>query len=49
MVVPSSIVTDLASSTSLVLTGSKSIIIVLFAIGITFYIAKSVIEFFPKI
>jgi len=48
MVVPTSIVTDIASSTASVLSGSLPLIIILFGVGITFFVVKSLIVLLPK-
>jgi len=48
MTIPTSVVTDIASSTAALANGSTSLIIMLFGIGVAFYVGRNVREFFPK-
>lgn len=48
MTIPTSIVEDLSSSTASVLDGSIPLILILFGIGIAFFIVKGLIGFLPK-
>jgi hypothetical protein len=48
MIIPSNIVVDISSTTSSVISGSLPLIIILFGIGIAFYIARSLITLLPK-
>jgi len=48
MVIPSTIVNDIASSTASIFAGSSPLIIILFGIGIAFYIIRNIIAIIPK-
>lgn len=48
MQIPTTIVTDIASSTATIFRGSLPLIIVLFGIGITFYIIRNLVSMIPK-
>jgi len=48
MIVPSTIVTDLSSSTVSVFAGSLPLIIILFGIGISFFVIRNLISIIPK-
>lgn len=48
MTIPTTIVTDIASSTSSVLAGSIPLVLLLFGIGIAFFMAKMLIHLLPK-
>jgi hypothetical protein len=48
MQVPTTIVTDIASSTASVFAGSLPLIIILFGVGITFYIIRNIVSLLPK-
>lgn len=48
MIVPAQIVSDIASSTSAVFSGSLPLITILFGLGISFYIVRSLVGLIPK-
>jgi len=48
MTIPATIVQDLSSTTASVINGSIPIIIILFGIGIAFYIVRNLASFLPK-
>lgn len=48
MNIPTSIVNDLASSTGAVLNGSIPLILILFGIGIAFFVVKNIVALLPK-
>lgn len=48
MTIPTSTVTDLITSTGGVLAGLLPLIIIIFGIGIAFYIIKNIISMLPK-
>lgn len=48
MIVPTTIVSDIASSTAVIFSGSLPLIIILFGVGITFYIIRNIIAILPK-
>jgi len=48
MTIPISIVGDISSSTASVLDGSIPLILILFGIGIAFFIVKGLMSFLPK-
>lgn len=48
MNVPNEVVNDLVSSTSAVFSGALPLIIILFGLGIAFYIVRQIVSFLPK-
>jgi len=48
MIVPTTIVNDLASSTASIFAGSLPLIVILFGIGIAFFIVRNLASFLPK-
>jgi hypothetical protein len=48
MILATSTVNDLASSTSAVFSGSLPLILLLFGIGVAFYIMRNLIALIPK-
>ena len=48
MTIPENIVSDLISSTSSVLNGFSNLIIILFSVGIVFYISRGLVNLLPK-
>lgn len=48
MTIPSTIVIDIASTTSSVFAGTTPLIIILFGIGIAFFIIRNIIAIIPK-
>jgi hypothetical protein len=48
MIIATSTVTDIASSTATIFRGSLPLIILLFGIGITFYIIRNLVSMIPK-
>jgi len=48
MQIPAQIVNDIASSTGAVLTGSIPLIVILFGLGIAFYVVKNIGLLLPK-
>jgi len=48
MTIPASIVSDISSTTASVLSGSIPLIIILFGIGIAFYVVRNLASFLPK-
>lgn len=48
MTIPTEIINDISSSTASVLDGSIPLILILFGIGIAFYIVKGLMSFLPK-
>lgn len=48
MTIPTQIVNDISSTTSQILDGSIPLILILFGIGIAFYVVKGIISFLPK-
>lgn len=49
MNIPTTTISDIASSTQSVLTGSIPLILILFGIGIAFYIIRQIINILPKV
>jgi hypothetical protein len=48
MQIPSTIVADISSTTASIINGSVPLIIILFGIGIAFYIIRNLVSFLPK-
>jgi len=48
MQVPSSIVTDIASSTAAVSNGAMPLLVILFGLGVAFYIIRHLVSLLPK-
>lgn len=48
MTIPSTIVSDIASSTSAIFGGSLPLIIILFGISIAFFIVRHLVSLLPK-
>jgi len=48
MNIPTSIVNDISSSTGATMTGATPLIIILFGLGIAFFVVKNIIALLPK-
>ena len=48
MTIPSSIVSDIVSSTSGLMISAQPLLLILFGIGIAFYVIQKLVAIFPK-